>query len=134
DANDPRLIRPRDLGGMGIDAQWSDDIHHALHSVLTGERDGYYTYFGSLEMLALSMQQPFVFTGQYSQRRRRSLGRRPIGALPCQFVVCAQNHDQIGNRAWGERLCHLVSSDRIKIGAALILLSPYVPLLFQGEE
>src|SRR5690606_10450912 len=134
DANDPRLIRPREAGGLGIDAQWADEVHHALHSYLAGEQGGYYTDFGSLEMLAVSMQQPFVFTGQYSKRRRQALGRRPLGALPSQFVVCTQNHDQIGNRAWGERLCHLVSGDRVKIAATLILLSPYVPLLFQGEE
>lgn len=134
DSNDPRLIRPREGGGLGIDAQWADEVHHSLHSYLTGEQRGYYTDFGSLEMLATSMQQPFVFTGQYSKRRRQALGRRPLGALPSQFVVCTQNHDQIGNRAWGERLCHLVSGDRVKMAAALILLSPYVPLLFQGEE
>ena len=134
DLNDPRVVRPWELGGFGIDAQWSDDIHHSLHTVLTGEREGYYADFGSLADLATSMEKPFVYAGRHSAFRRRRHGRPPIGLLAHRFVAYLQNHDQLGNRARGERLCHLVNMDRVKIGAALLLTSPYVPLLFQGEE
>ena len=134
DLNDPRVVRPWELGGFGIDAQWSDDIHHALHTVLTGEREGYYADFGSLADLATAMTQPFVYAGRHSQVRRRRHGRPPINLSAHRFVACLQNHDQLGNRARGERVCHLVNVDRAKIGAALVLLSPYVPMLFQGEE
>jgi maltooligosyltrehalose trehalohydrolase len=134
DLNDPRVIRSPELGGFGIDAQWSDDIHHSLHSVLTGERLGYYEDFGSMADLANSMQRPFVYAGRKSTHRRRRHGRPPLGLQGRQFIAYLQNHDQLGNRARGERLCHLTKIDRVKIGAALILTSPYVPMLFQGEE
>jgi maltooligosyltrehalose trehalohydrolase len=134
DLNDPRIIRSPELGGFGIDAQWSDDIHHSLHSVLTGERLGYYEDFGSLADLANSMQRPFVYAGRKSAHRRRRHGRPPLGLQGRQFIAYLQNHDQLGNRARGERLCHLTKIDRVKIGAALILTSPYIPMLFQGEE
>jgi maltooligosyltrehalose trehalohydrolase len=134
DLNDPRIVRPWELGGFGIDAQWSDDIHHSLHTVLTGEREGYYSDFGSLTDLVTSMQRPFVYAGSHSEFRRRRHGRPPIGLSAHKFVAYLQNHDQLGNRARGERLCHLVNMDRVKIGAALLLTSPYVPMLFQGEE
>jgi maltooligosyltrehalose trehalohydrolase len=134
DLNDPRVVRPWELGGFGLDAQWSDDIHHALHTVLTGEREGYYADFGSLANLATAMMRPFVYAGQHSQVRRRRHGRPPINLSAHRFVAYLQNHDQLGNRARGERVCHLVNLDRVKIGAALVLLSPYVPMLFQGEE
>lgn len=134
DLNDPRVIRAPELGGFGIDAQWSDDIHHALHAILTGEREGYYEDFGSLEDLAVSMYRPYIYAGRHSPYRRRTHGRSPLGLNGHQFVAYMQNHDQLGNRARGERLCQLASVERAKIGAALILVSPYIPMLFQGEE
>ena len=134
DLNDPRVVRPWELGGFGIDAQWSDDIHHALHTVLTGEREGYYADFGDLADLATAMTRPFVYAGQHSQYRRRRHGRPPINLSAHRFVAYLQNHDQLGNRKGGERISHLVNIERCKIGAALVLLAPYVPLLFQGEE
>jgi maltooligosyltrehalose trehalohydrolase len=134
DLNDPRIIRPRALGGCGIDAQWSDDIHHALHTMLTGERDGYYADFGLLDDLACAMQQPYIYAGKRSSFRARTHGRPPLGLDGRQFVAYMQNHDQLGNRAHGERICQLTGIDCAKIGAALILTSPYVPMLFQGEE
>ena len=134
DLNDPRVVRSWELGGFGLDAQWSDDIHHALHTVLTGEREGYYADFGSLTDLATALTRPYVYAGKYSPHRRRRHGRPPINLLASRFVAYLQNHDQLGNRARGDRVCHLVSTERVKIGAALMLLAPYVPLLFQGEE
>ena len=134
DLNDPRVVRPWDLGGFGLDAQWSDDVHHALHSVLTGERQGYYADFGTLADLAAALVRPYVYVGQHSHFRGRRHGRPPINLSASRFVAYLQNHDQLGNRPGGERMCHLVNPDRAKIGAALTLLAPYVPLLFQGEE
>jgi maltooligosyltrehalose trehalohydrolase len=134
DLNDPRLIRPKELGGFGLDAQWADDFHHALHVLLTGERSGYYEDFDGLGSLARVMREGFVYTGQYSQFRRRRHGASP-GDLPGQrFVVFSQNHDQVGNRMLGERLSSLASFEALKLAAAAVLLSPYVPLLFMGEE
>jgi len=122
------------MGGCGIHAQWSDDIHHALHTMLTGERDGYYEDFGLLEDLASAMQQPYIYAGKRSSFRGRTHGRPPLGLDGRQFVAYLQNHDQLGNRAHGERICQLTDLQSAKIGAALILTSPYVPMLFQGEE
>jgi maltooligosyltrehalose trehalohydrolase len=134
DLNDPRIVRSREAHGYGIDAQWSDDFHHALHAVLTGERSGYYEDFGSLAQLAKALQHAYVYDGIYSRHRGRIHGRPAIGLPEHRFLGYAQNHDQIGNRARGERLGHLVSLGRQKIAAALVLLSPFVPMLFQGEE
>jgi maltooligosyltrehalose trehalohydrolase len=134
DLNDPRVVRAREAGGYGIDAQWSDDFHHALHCVLTGERSGYYADFGGLTHVATALQQVFVYAGAYSGFRNRVHGRAPQNLPGWKFVVAAQNHDQIGNRAKGDRLVHLTSPERLKIAAALVLTSPFVPLLFQGEE
>ena len=134
DLNDPRLLWPRECGGFELDAQWSDDFHHALHSVLTGERNGYYEDFGSLAGLAKALGNAYVYDGGWSRHRRRSHGRPPVGLSGHRFLGYAQNHDQIGNRAQGERLSQLVSTARLKIGAALVLTSPFVPMLFQGEE
>ena len=135
DANDPRTIRSREAHGYGIDAQWSDDFHHALHSVLTRERGGYYLDFGRLAQLATAVHQPFVYAGDPSDHRERRHGRPlPPGVPGWHFVVAAQNHDQVGNRAAGERLSHLISSGRLKVAAAILLTSPFVPLLFQGQE
>jgi maltooligosyltrehalose trehalohydrolase len=134
DLNDPRFVRPVSQGGYGADAAWADEFHHALHTVLTGERFGYYEDFGSVEQLAKAVRQAWVYDGCYSCFRRAIHGRPPAGLSGEQFVVSLQNHDQIGNRAVGERLTDLTSVDRVKIGAALLLTSPFVPLLFQGEE
>ena len=134
DLNDPRVVTAREAGGYGIDAQWSDDFHHALHAVVTGERCGYYADFGTLAQLATAWQEAFVYAGTPSPHRRRRHGRRPHDVPGWRFVVAAQNHDQIGNRATGERLSQLVSAGRLRIAAALLLTSPFVPLLFQGEE
>jgi maltooligosyltrehalose trehalohydrolase len=134
DLNDPRLLWSRERGGFGLHAQWSDDFHHSLHSVLTGERDGYYQDFGELDDLCSALREAFVYDGRHSAHRRRPHGR-PAGDLSGhRFVACLQNHDQIGNRARGERTARLMSAGRLKIGAALLLTSPFVPLLFQGED
>lgn len=134
DLNDPRVVRPREMGGYGINAQWSDDFHHALHSVLTGETAGYYCDFGRLEQLARVFSHVFVFDGCYSTHRQRPHGR-PVGLLPGHhFLAYIQNHDQVGNRAEGRRISHLTSFRRAKIAAGLVLTSPFVPMLFQGEE
>lgn len=134
DLNDPRLVQPRAQGGYGIDAQWSDDFHHALHTVLTGEDAGYYADFGQLADLATALRQAFVYDGRYSVYRRRRHGRPPTGLSGHHFLGYLQTHDQIGNRAMGERSSHLVRLGRLKIAAALVLTAPFVPMLFQGEE
>lgn len=134
DLNDPRLVRAPAIGGYGLDAQWSDDFHHALHTVLTGERYGYYQDFGALEQLAQVYRRPFVYAWDYSPHRQRWHGGDPSGCPAWRFVVCSQNHDQVGNRALGERLAGLLPFPALKLAAAAVLLSPYVPLLFMGEE
>jgi maltooligosyltrehalose trehalohydrolase len=134
DRNDPRLCVHRDQGGYGLDAQWSDDFHHALHAVLTGERHGYYQDFGTLSDVATALRQAYVYDGRYSAFRRRRHGRRPTGLTGNCFLGYLQNHDQVGNRARGERSAALMSRGRLKIGAALVLMAPFVPLLFMGEE
>ena len=134
DLNDARVVRPTEHGGFGMDAQWSDDFHHSLHSLLTGERTGYYIDFGCLRHLATTLKNGWYYAGQYSQHRRRRHGNSPSGLKRTHFVVCDQNHDQVGNRALGERLSQLVSFEGLKLAAGITLLSPFVPLLFMGEE
>ena len=134
DLNDPRLIRSASRGGYGLDAQWVDDFHHAIHRFFTAETDGYYADFRGLEDVAAALRDGYVYQGQYSSHRGRRHGRAPTGVLPQQFIVSAQNHDQIGNRAQGERLSMLLEPWQLKAVAALLLLSPFVPMLFQGEE
>ena len=134
DLNDPRVVTPRERGGYGIDAQWSDDLHHAIHAILTGERDGYYADFGSVEDLEKALQHAFVYDGQHSTFKRRRHGRAFTGLSGHRFLGYSQNHDQVGNRARGERLEHLAGPAKARIAAALVLLSPFVPMLFQGEE
>lgn len=134
DRNDPRMMKAVDEGGLGIGAGWSDDFHHALRTVLTGERDGYYGDFGSTEQVAKAFREGYVFTGEHSRYRHRRHGASPTGLSPEQFVVFAQNHDQVGNRMGGERLSAIVDFESLKLAAAVVLLSPYVPLLFMGEE
>jgi maltooligosyltrehalose trehalohydrolase len=134
DANDPRFIEAVDDGGYGLDAQWSDDFHHAVHAALTGERQGTLQDFGGVQPIAKALRDRFVNDGRYSRYRQRRYGR-PAGHLPSnRFVVFVQNHDQVGNRAGGERLSLLVSPNALRLAAATLLLSPYVPLLFMGEE
>ena len=134
DLNDPRLIRPVTQGGYQLDAQWSDDFHHALHTRLTGETVGYYSDFNSLETLASAIQNRFAYAGQYSPFRMRDHGS-PATDLPSEkFVVCSQNHDQVGNRMTGDRFSTLISFEGQKLAAGATLLSPYIPLLFMGEE
>jgi maltooligosyltrehalose trehalohydrolase len=132
--NDPRLTTSLTHGGLGQQAQWNDDFHHALHAVLTGESSGYYADFGRLEQLATALAQDFVYAGTYSGFRDRRHGAR-LGPLPSdRFVHFAQNHDQIGNRGDSARLSTLVPFERLRMAAAVVLLAPGVPLLFMGEE
>ena len=134
DLNDPRLVLPAVRGGFALDAHWADDFHHALHRFFTEEGAGYYADYHGLPDIATALAQGYVYQGQYSPFRQRRHGRAPRGVTPDQLVVCSQNHDQIGNRARGERLSMLVDAPKLKAIAALTLLSPFVPLLFQGEE
>jgi maltooligosyltrehalose trehalohydrolase len=134
DLNDPRLLWSRERGGYQLDAQWSDDFHHALHTVLTGETTGYYSDFGKLEHLAKALQNAFVYNGTFSEHRRRVHGRPVAGLSGHRFLGYLQNHDQIGNRAVGDRSARVMSLGRLKAGAALVLASPFTPMLFQGEE
>jgi maltooligosyltrehalose trehalohydrolase len=132
--NDTRLIRSREVGGYGIDAQWNDDFHHSLHTLLTGERTGYYQDFGRLTDLAQAFREGFVYSGQYSSYHRRRHGNSSRDLSAHRFVVFSQNHDQVGNRMQGDRLSHLVFLERMKLAAGVVLLSPFIPLMFMGEE
>lgn len=134
DLNNPRFVTPREAGGYGLDAQWSDDFHHALFAALTGDRSGYYADFGSLAGLAKSLREVFVYDGRFSPYRDRDQGRPVVNLLASRFLGYSQNHDQVGNRARGDRLSTIVSPGRAKIAAALVLTAPFVPMLFQGEE
>jgi len=134
DQNDPRMTVPRSAHGVGMHAQWSDDFHHALHALVTGERDGWYYDFGSIGTLAKAIRSAFVHDGTYSTIRGRTHGAAPLGADSSRFLAYIQNHDQIGNRAQGDRINRTISLQELKTCAALTLLSPYVPMLFQGEE
>jgi maltooligosyltrehalose trehalohydrolase len=136
DLNDPKLITAREGGGYGLHAQWDDDIHHQLHAALTGERQGYYVDFGSLPGLATTLRQAFFHSDTRSAFRRRLHGR-PVNThlLPAhRFLAYLQNHDQIGNRAAGDRISATLSPGLLACGAALVLCSPYTPMLFMGEE
>ena len=134
DFNDVRYIQPAESGGFGMDAQWSDDFHHALHTLLTGEQTGYYLDFGRLEHLEKAFTEGFVYSGQYSAYRRRRHGNSSRHVPARQFVVFSQNHDQVGNRLFGDRLSTLVSFEALKLAAGMVILSPNIPLLFMGEE
>lgn len=132
--NDPRVVQPVASGGLGFDASWNDDFHHAFHARVTGERDGYYADFAFPDAVRVALAAGFVLEGQYSEYRRRRHGA-PAGDLPAdRFVVCVQDHDQIGNRPRGERLSTLVPFEALKLAAGFLLLPPYLPLLFMGEE
>jgi maltooligosyltrehalose trehalohydrolase len=128
------VIRPRGAGGYGLDAQFNDDFHHALHSLLTGENQGYYADFGRVDDLATAYRQGFVYDWRYSSYRRRHHGSSSADRPARQLPVFIQNHDQVGNRRRGERLVTLVGFEKAKLAAAAVLLSPYIPLLFMGEE
>jgi maltooligosyltrehalose trehalohydrolase len=128
--NDPQVIRPAAMGGLGHDAQWADDFHHAVRVLLTGDREGYYCEFGQVAQLAKAFRRPFVFDGIWSPFRRRRFGARAGDRDPRQFVVFTQNHDHVGNRALGDRLPDEVAP----LAAFCVLLSPFTPMLFQGEE
>ena len=135
--NDPRVVRSREANGYGMDSQWSDDFHHALFAVLYSPKEGetgYYNDFGSLGDLHKAVKQAYVYDGQYSQYRKRRHGRPTDGLSAHHFVHFDQNHDQVGNRGWGERLEHLVGLDAAKISIGLLLTAPYIPMLFMGEE
>lgn len=134
DMNDPVVVTPRDGSGWGLDAQWVDDFQHALHALVTGERQGYYQDFGTVADLATALTQAYVYSGRQSTYHGVVRGK-PAGDAPgTRFVVFAQNHDQVGNRPRGERLSQLVDPERQRLSAAVLMLSPYVPLLFMGDE
>lgn len=134
DLNNARFILPETLGGYGLDAQWSDDFHHCLHVLLTGERDGYYADFNGVRQFAKVWREGYAYTGEYSPYRRHRHGNSPRLAGAKQFVVYAQNHDQIGNRLHGDRLAKLADFETLKLAAGCVLLSPFIPLVFMGEE
>jgi maltooligosyltrehalose trehalohydrolase len=134
DLNDVRLLRSPEVGGHGLDAHWNDDFHHALHTLLTGEQTGYYLDFGRLEQLAKAWREGFIYSGEYSPYRRRRHGSSSREVAAQRWVVFAQNHDQVGNRLGGERLGRLVSLEALKLAAGTVLLSPFIPLVFMGEE
>ncbi|MFO8010844.1 MAG: malto-oligosyltrehalose trehalohydrolase [Dehalococcoidia bacterium] len=133
-ANDSRLIRSPELGGYGFESQWNDDFHHAIHTLLTGERTGYYQDYGRMEDLVKSFREGFVYSGEYSPYRQRTHGTSSRDIPAERFVVFSQNHDQVGNRLEGNRLSRLVTFEALKVAAGLVLLSPFVPLIFMGEE
>jgi maltooligosyltrehalose trehalohydrolase len=134
DLNDVRVIRPAESGGYGLDAQWSDDFHHALRTLLTGEQAGYYGDFGRFSDLVKGFREGFVLSGGYSTYRRRRHGSSSAEVPPGQLVVFSQNHDQVGNRMRGERLGEHLTLQQLKLAAATVVLSPCLPLLFMGEE
>lgn len=134
DRNDVRPVLSTDLGGYGLHAQWCEDFHHTLHALLTGERTGYYADFGRVEQMEQTFRQAHVYSGQFSEYRKNFHGASTEGMRAGQFVVFIQNHDQVGNRMNGERFSRLVGFERLKLSAGALLVSPYVPLLFMGEE
>lgn len=134
DLGDPRIVASRETWGLGCDAEWNDDFHHAWHAASTGESGGYYADFGRLGDVATALQRGYVYVGQYSPYRGRAHGRMPVGIPGHRFLGYLQNHDQVGNRAQGERSAALLPHGLLKISAALLLTSPFTPLLFMGEE
>ncbi|HTV08911.1 MAG TPA: malto-oligosyltrehalose trehalohydrolase [Candidatus Aquilonibacter sp.] len=137
DLNDPRVVRSREANGYGMDSQWSDDFHHALFTLIYEPKNGesgYYQDFGSFTDLHRALKHGYVYDGQYSRYRKRRHGRPTNGVSAHHFIHFDQNHDQVGNRAWGERLEHLVGIDTAKVAIGLVLTAPYIPMLFMGEE
>ena len=133
DENDVRIINPPEKGGYGLDAQWMDDFHHTVHTVLTGEKAGYYIDYGRLDGL-VKVYKNYLYTGEFSRFWQKERGSDASLNPGHQFVVSIQNHDQVGNRAGGERLGRLVDFPTLKTAAGLLFFSPYIPLLFMGEE
>jgi maltooligosyltrehalose trehalohydrolase len=134
DLNDPRILNDVARGGYGLEGQWSDDFHHAVHSLLTRENQGYYSDFGEPKHLAKALAHTFVYAGEHSPHRQRKHGA-PVAHLSGErFVVAIQNHDQVGNRATGDRFSALLTPEQQRLAASLLLLSPHLPLLFMGEE
>ncbi|MDE2028438.1 MAG: DUF3459 domain-containing protein, partial [Candidatus Omnitrophica bacterium] len=134
DLNDRRIVLERQREGFGIDSQWSDDFHHAVHARLTGETQGYYQDFGSTEKIARALKNGFVLDGRFSDFRKRTHGSFSQDMPSQRFVVCVQNHDQVGNRFKSDRLSSLLSFEALKLAAAVLITAPYVPLVFMGEE
>jgi maltooligosyltrehalose trehalohydrolase len=135
DLNDPRVITSREDYGLDFDSQWMDDFHHSVHALLTGEQDGYYQGFPPrVSNLARVLATGYLYIGQHSVYRARKYGRQPKTKNGAQFVISMQNHDQVGNRMMGERLTTLLSPEQVRLAAALMILSPFVPMLFMGEE
>jgi maltooligosyltrehalose trehalohydrolase len=136
DLNDPKLVTTRDAGGYGLAAQWCDDLHHALHVTLTGETDGYYHDFAAPGALPTTLRRAFFHAGTWSSFRGRTHGRPidPHRHSGHRFLIYLQNHDQIGNRAQGDRMTATISPARMLCGAAIVLCSPYTPMIFMGEE
>lgn len=134
DGNDPRVVKPPVMGGLGFDAQWLDDFHHALYVLIDPDGWNHYRDFGSIEQLARAWSDGFVHTGEYVRFRHRKHGASSAGMEGRHFIVFNQNHDLPGNRPDGQRLSGLVSLQAVKLAAASVLLSPYVPMLFMGEE
>ncbi len=134
DLNDVRVVTPPNRGGYGLDAQWNDDFHHSLHTLLTKERNGYYQDFGKIDHLAQALREGFVYNGRYSSFRKRRHGSSSKNLPSDKFVIFSQNHDQVGNRLQGDRLSASVSFEALKLAAGVVLLSPNIPLLFMGEE
>ncbi|ASB50126.1 malto-oligosyltrehalose trehalohydrolase [Alkalitalea saponilacus] len=134
DLNDVRYINPIQSGGYALNAQWCDEFHHALHSMVTGEQNGYYSDFGGVDPVVKTLKNAYVYNGNYSRHRDKFFGSKTDGQCGSKFVVFSQNHDQIGNRMNGDRLSHLVGFENLKLIAGFTILSPYVPLIFMGEE
>jgi len=132
--NDPKLVRPSSKGGYGLDGMWNEDFHHSIHSFLTGQRDGYYVDYGKMEHILKCLNDGFTYTGQYSEFRKRSHGAPVSDIAYHRFIAFLQNHDQVGNRPLGERLSVLVPFQALKAAAVVLFLSPFVPLIFMGEE
>jgi maltooligosyltrehalose trehalohydrolase len=134
DRNDAKVVEGSEVGGWGLDASWNDDFHHALHVLMTGERNGYYEDYSGVEDLARAFRDGFVYAGQYSTFRQKRHGTSTHDLHGEHFVVFSQDHDQIGNRMLADRYSQTMSLEKLKLAAAVVLLSPYVPMLFMGEE
>jgi maltooligosyltrehalose trehalohydrolase len=134
DLNDVRIIKPADACGFGIDAQWSDDFHHSLHALMTKNARGYFADFGPIADLAKAIEKGFVYDGRRSAYRGRMHGNSSAEMRGEQFVICIQNHDQIANGYWGDRLASLLTLEQQKVAAAIMLCAPNVPMLFMGQE
>ena len=134
DLNDVRIINPIGIGGYGLDAQWNDDFHHSLHTLITDENNGYYEDFGKIKHLGKAFKEGFVYSGQYSKFRKRGHGSASKQIQGNQLIVFSQNHDQVGNRMIGDRLSQSQSFEELKLAAGAVFFSPYIPLLFMGEE